>query len=658
MEDQEKQVKLTDDEILEKLQPDITQAEGIQDDLSSQRENYYKILRATAYGNERDGWSQAVAPVVWTNHQSSLSTLIQVFSDEFFTLKSVNADRAMKFQKLIRYQMFRKQDGYRKLYDFLFDAGYCHYAVFKCYYKEDYNLVTEKYDRLSADEMMALAQDPLRKITKYTESQTDGDEMTPAETFYENVKVARKDMIYAGPYFEVVPPWEFFYTPDCKITDWGGIDGRLVYHKVKLTLNDIRKRERAGIYKKGTFDECKDLGVGEDEPADQQAVEFDSDDISDIPTQSERKADPDDVDLSKELSVKECYCKLDIDEDGLLEPCIVVIIEDEVIASVEENPYQRPCFRLGGMLPEPHKVHGISPAYLLDNDQKITTNLTRFVQDMAAQICYRNPITNDARMVQMLQVRKPFDVIQGDPTKIGEVPVQRADPFILKALELQAGSREEATGSSRYNQGTDASSLNKTATGITLISQNSEKRGRMSAMLLGNGPITGIIRDFIFINQKWRNEDPIRLLGTDIEITPEDLDGEYDIEIDIGVAPGEKQQIAQQFDMMVQFATQAGLQMGVMEPVHVIKMQKRKFATLNINADDLMLSEQEFMARQQQQQMAQQQQAMAQQGPPPGMPPGGGPGGPPPEPQGPPPGPPGGGGPPMPPMGGMPNGMQ
>ena len=673
-EEAEKKVKLTDDEILEKLNPDIDQAQSIQDDLGSQRENYYKILRANSYGNEREGWSQTVSPVVWTNHQSSLASLTEIFSDEFFTLKSDVPERALKFEKLIRYQMFRKQDGYRKIFDFLYNAGYCHYAVFKCFYKEDYNIVPEEYERLSADEMMALMQQPNRTVTKYTEATMEpekpADPMLPApapETYYENVKIARKDIIYAGPYFEVVPPWEFFYSPDCKIGDWGAIEGRMVYHQFKCTLNDIRKKERAGIYRSGTFEACKEIEDDTDEPSDQQAVEFDADDIADQSTQSGRpKTDKADVDLSRELVGKECYCKLDIDQDGLLEPCIVVIIGDDVIAQVEENPYQRPVFRIGGMLPEPHKVHGIAPPAILDNDQKITTNLTRFVQDMAAQICYRNPITNDARMQQMLQIRKPFDVILGDPTKIGEVPVQKADPFILKALEMQKGDREEATGSSRYNQGTDSESLNKTATGITLISQNAAKRMRMSAKLIGNGPITGLIRDFIFINQKWRSEDPIRILGTDIEVNPQDLDGEYDIEIDIGVSAGEKQQIAQHLDMLVQFATQAGLQMGIMEPMHLIKIQKKKYQMLNIAVDDLMLSEQQFMARQQmqqQQQMMQQQQAMAQP-PPPGMPPGGPPqqgppqGGPPPGMPPPPMPPPGRGGPPMPPQGGPPNAMR
>ena len=588
------EIKIKDEDILDKLKPDLEDAQEIQDELAEKREGYYSAFRGDLYGNERTGWSQSVAPVIWTNHQSRMSALLEIFSNEFFTLKSENADRANKFQKLIRYQMFRKQDGNKRLYDFLYDAGLYPYAVFKVYHKEDYELEQENYDLLTADQMMQLAQTPNVQITKYTQAEGEPDPMTgQVQLTYENVKVARKVINYAGPCFETLAPWAFGYSPDCKMTEWGGIDGRLVYHgPYKLTMNDIRKRERAGIYRKGTYDACLELAGKEiDKSVDQVAVEYDVDDLSSLDDQN-----PPADDLSKEVNVKECYCKLDIDEDGLLEPCLVVLIEDEVIAQIEENPYKRAPFRLGGMLPEPHKINGIAPPSKLENDQKVMTNLIRFAQDQAAMSTYRNPITNDVRMQQMLQTRKPFDVIMGDPTKIGEVPVQQGDGFILKAIELLKGDVEESTGDTRYNQGSDGESLNKTATGISLISQNSARRLRMSAKLLGNGAITGVIRDFIFINQRWRSEDPIKLLGTDIQINPEDLDGEYDIEIDIGVSPAEKQQIAQQYELLAQFATQAGIPMGLMTPAHLAKIQKRKYGVFNTNIDDLMFTQDEYMA--------------------------------------------------------------
>ena len=637
-------VQIKDADILTLLRPDLDAAAASQSEWAEKRESYYKLFRMAKYGNEKSGWSGSVAPLVWTQHQSQMATLVEIFSDEFFTLKSTNTDRADKFQKLIRYQLFRAQDGLKRMTDFLFNAGLYPLAVFKVYHRDDYDLKDEKYDVLTAEQMQQLSQDTKRQITKYDEVSLPIaiDPMTGMESqpvmSYENVKVIRKDVKYSGPALEVVQPWAFGYSSDCQTTDFGGLDGRLIYHgPFKMTLNDIRKREKAGIYRKGTYDSCKDLGTGgTPKGVDELAVEVVMDGVSETLHDGSRSEVPTSKEnLTKELSVKECYCKLDIDKDGLLEYCIVTIIEDDVIAQVEENPYGRAPFRVGSMLPEPHKVHGIAPPSILEHEQKIETNLLRFIQDTAAQSCYRNPVTNDVRMQQMLQERKPFDVILGDPTRLGEVKTSPPDQFILKAWELLKGTNEETTGNSRYNQGSDGDSLNKTATGISLISAASAKRSRMAAKALGNGAISGVIRDFVFINQKWPSQDPIILLGQDIQINPGDLDGEYDIEIDIGVSPAEKQAIANQLDLLIQFMTQAGLQMGIATPQHVLKAIRKKFSQLNIVVDDLLVSGPEFqqieeqkkqqeaiqpppvdpaqqqMAMQQAQQQAQAQQAQA-----------------------------------------------
>jgi hypothetical protein len=268
----------------------------------------------------------------------------------------------------------------------------------------------------------------------------------------------------------------------------------------------------------------------------------------------------------------------------------------DIILQLEENPYGRPPFRVGSISPEPHKVTGLSMPMILDNDQKVQTNLLRLIQDSAAMSCYRNPVTTDQQMFKMLQDRKPFAVILGDPSKLGEVTQDAPNQFIIKAYELLKSENEEKTGNTRYNQGTDAASLNKTATGINAIFTASEKRMRLTASLIGNGVFMGVIRDFIYINQKWVSDDPIKLLGENIEINKEDLTGEYDIEIDIGTSPSEKQSVANQIDLFIQFATKAGLDLGLCDPVHIEKAVRRKYRVLGIKVNDLMKDEKTVMA--------------------------------------------------------------
>lgn len=600
----------TDDEIISILEGDISKAETIQSELSGQRADNYKRFRMEPYGNERDGFSQTVAPVVYSNHKWTMANLMDVFNEDFFVLKGEDENRTANFQKLIYYQLFRKQDGFRKIHDFLFTAGLYHYAVFKVYYKEDFDLVSENYDVLSTGEMMSLSQDPSITVSKYEEVEDGAGGIS-----YENVKVVKKKINYAGPCFEVVPEWEFYYSADCKIGDWGSIDGRLVYHKVRRTLNDIRKREKAGIYKKGTFEKIKALyDIVSADPEDKTEIMFNVDDVSVLDTQ-EQSNQPESI-LSREVEIKECYFRLDIDNDGLLEPVIIDICGD-VVCRLVENEYKRPPFRVGHIYPEPHKVTGLTMAKLLENDQKIATNLLRLIQDSAALDCYKNPVTNDHQMFTMLQTRKPYAVIKGDPSRLGEVKTSPPSQFVLRAYELLKSENEEKTGITRYNQGMDAASLNKTATGISAIMGASSKPLRLIARIVGNGAITGLIRDFIFINQRWPPQEAIQILGTNITVNPSDLDGSYELEIDIGVSPEEKNAVANQLDLLVQFGTQVGIQMGVMAPIHIIKLQRKKYKMLGIKVDDLMFTEQEYMANQQKL-MAQQQQAAMQGQPQPG----------------------------------------
>ena len=588
-------IKISDEDILSQLNQDIRDADSLQEELASQRETFYKQYRMEPYGNEISGWSSSVAPIIFNNMHGNLPSLMEIFDEDFFVLRGDNDDRSKKLQKLLYVQMFHKQDGYRKMYDFLYNAWLYHYGVIKVYKKEEYDLETLTFDRLSEQEMQALQASGDVQVSKYEDvGQLDvntGQEIT----WYENIKAVRRKMIFSGPFFEVVPNWEFKFTRDAKIGDFGAIDARLVCHEVRRSLDYIRKKEKAGIYRPGSYDKVK-----EKVESRQGSEKVDEDTILNLVDSITTTSDkvPEENEPAKDVVIEECYYKMDIDGDGLLEHCLVDICDD-IILQVRENPYNRPPFRVGSIIPEPNKVIGIAMPKILENDQKVMTNLLRLIQDSAAVATYRNPVTNDPQLFSNLQVRKPFSVILGNPEKLGEVKSSDPSPFILKAWEMMKRENEEKTGTTRYNQGLDADSLNKTATGISLIAQAATKRLRLIAKLLGKGPIKGLIKDFIYINQKWpAPQEQMRILGSKLEIKRDDLYGDYDIEIDIGVGPAEKQAAANQLDLLIQWQMQAGLNIGVCTPVHVLRAQRKKYRLLNVAVDDLLMTEEEFTKEQ------------------------------------------------------------
>ncbi|HPE08079.1 MAG TPA: hypothetical protein PLW50_10210, partial [Smithellaceae bacterium] len=80
----DEKIKISDDEILELIQDDLDQAIDFQSELSDQREEWYNRFRGAPYGNEREGWSKIIAPVVYTDHQARLAYLMEIFTDDFF----------------------------------------------------------------------------------------------------------------------------------------------------------------------------------------------------------------------------------------------------------------------------------------------------------------------------------------------------------------------------------------------------------------------------------------------------------------------------------------------------------------------------------------------------------------------------------------------
>ena len=571
---------LTDSEIIGMIRPDLDDAEQYSEDLGEIREENYALYRAEPYGNEIQGWASVVDPVIWDAIEGIMPSLVEIFNDDWFMLRADDPERADNFKELIRYQLYCQQDGYKTITSFLRDTLLYHFGVLKISYVEDYESTDETFSSITPAQMAEIAGMSEVDITKYDEITTTDPETGVETTEFQNVKLVRHDIKYRGPAAECIPPWEFGFSPGYAELD----DCPIVYHKVRRTLSYIKQKEVDKIYKPGSYDALVDRGL---EPSSDEETQYNlttTDYYDDTqPSTSAPQQIP-----NQEVDIYECYVKLDVDGDGISEDCIVTVALD-VVLSVELNPYRRPPFRLGIAIPESHKIPGIPYAEILSEDQKTMTNLKRLVQDSAAQACYQNPITDDPNMFNMLVTRKPMQPILGNPQRVSTLESQAPNQFILKAIEMAESDIENKTGVTRYNQGLDADSLNKTATGVSMIMTAAQQRLRMVARNIGNIALKGMIRDFIFINQKWPGTEDMQIIGKGISINPDDLSGQYDISVQVGVGPQEKQQAALIMDQLVQFQLQAGLQLQLCTPNEIYETLKRKYKLLNVDIDDLLI---------------------------------------------------------------------
>lgn len=627
-----KSVSLSDDDILALVTPDIDRARAHQTELSRQREESYALYRFEPLGNERQGFSQVVDSIAWNSVEALKPSLHAIFTGDFFSLTSNDEQRAKKFKDYLRYILFRKQNGKRILKDWIHDSlvnlpG----GVMKCCYREDYDLETKTFDVLTAEQFEAMNADTNIKITKYDEvmvaaveqpapyiDENTGQLVQPEAVLevatYENVKVVRKTVKFAGPSVEVVPAWEFYYVPGyAEISECP-----FVAHKVRKTLDEIRKGERSGKYRKGIYKKVKDkvaARVSNPDTLGEIQRMFDVDGLTSPENALPNKA-YDDTSIranSNEVDVWECYIQADIDGDGLLEPTIVTICEDVVLKEPEENPYGGPPFILGYYHREPHKIEGLPLPLALRHEQLEQTNLRRLIVDSAAESTYRTVITQDRNIARQWAARVMGDAIIGNPEGVRESAVNPPSQFVLRAKELGDSSIEKKTGITSYNQGLDANSLNKTATGISAIMTASQMRQKYTAQGFADS-VEELLRQMIAIVQLYPPADVVRLTGSPIEITPDDLQGKFDIEIDVGTGPQEKQATAMALDQHIQFLTQVGVPMGIATPAHLAQTVYKKYEVLDINAKNLLkpIEEIQQMPANQGQQQAQMQQQMQQ----------------------------------------------
>lgn len=250
--------------------------------------------------------------------------------------------------------------------------------------------------------------------------------------------------------------------------------------------------------------------------------------------------------------VTEAYVKVDFDGDGIAEMRRVVHAgQGCTILENEEWEGPRP-FAVISPIIVPHRLIGLSIADQTMEFQLLKSTLWRQILDNIYLVNspqrYVDP--GSVNLDDILQPRPggiirppPGGTFRPDAIIPSVIPSVVGDTFPM--LEYVDTVKENRTGVTRYNQGTDADTLNKTARGITQIMSASQQRIELIARVFAEG----IKR--IFSLQQWyirRFPDlarrAIRLRNKQwVEIDPSQWGGDFDLQINVGLGTGNKDQM-------------------------------------------------------------------------------------------------------------------
>ena len=546
--------RLEDLELKNTLQSHIHNSLGfLGGTLSSEREKSLEYYQGDKLGNEIDGRSQVVSTDVADTIESLLPNLLRVFtsSDKVVSCEPVKADDAPLADQATAYLnhiFYKENDGFQLLYNFFKDALLEKNGILKIYYDRTQKVEYETYENLTQAEKEALnnTQDEIEvveeKITtdekakeafenqiKALEQQGLNTEevQTPNFNLY-NCKIKR--IISKGNIkVESVPPEEFLIDRTAIKLE----DANFVAHRVQMTRSELISMG----YDKEDVDSLP--------KADASTLNTERlaryQNIEDFPFNTS------DNQSTQTITVYENYVRYDADGDGIAELRKILSVGDSSEFILENMPCDSIPFVSVTPIPMPHRFYGRSVSELVEDIQLMKSTVMRQLLDNM-YLTNNNRVAVMDGMVNMddLLTSRPGGVVRTkqQPNQVMQ-PIQ-AQPISQQAfplLEYLDTVREVRTGVTKYNQGLDSDSLNKTATGISAIMNQTQMRAELIARIFAETGVKDLFRKMFELSVKYQDKEKIIQLNNQyIPVMPTEWKNRFNITIQVGLGTGSKEQ--------------------------------------------------------------------------------------------------------------------
>lgn len=510
-----------------------------------------------------------------------------------------NDDTATKIQQLIEYQLMRKNNYTSMVADVVDEALGTNLGVSKVWWNREedrtrYKMMLDINDLQSA-EMLTQA-----TMTGEIEVQSVKP-LKDAPDLYE-IQFDRVKVTANYPVVQYVPPSELRFTPEaCSLQQC-----KFVAHRKIVKGDYLKRKEQDGTYQ--NVDEAlKAAGDTHFTDADKYIN----------PQLDEGGMRPTDNDAaSKDVELYECYIDVDYNNDGIYEHLIVHCVGD-VLLSVQTNEFDiAPFFAMGGVREKRRIFADSALAEQVEGLQDLKTALIRQIVINVAKNNDQQKFIDVTAIgdIDALLNGDEYVPIKGDPTRaVSNPPPANLSPLTMDLVNYAETELENRTGSTKYNQGLDANSLNSTATGITAILGQADKRIRLIARLFAENWIVPMIRFIILLNKKYgESVQTFRFKDKEVSISSDDLDIDYDLVINVGNGAGTKEARIQSYMLLLSQVYPVLSQAGVATPKSYYAAGTALLEEMGLkNTQGILLDPDSPEAQQQQQQAAQQELQIA-----------------------------------------------
>ena len=236
------------------------------------------------------------------------------------------------------------------------------------------------------------------------------------------------------------------------------------------------------------------------------------------------------------------------------------------------------------------RVAGSSAVFCTSNE-RLMEDVCRLITSLGGipKITSREPVNQDGRKykrhyhISFSMAECPFSIERKGRDWRAHVNTGRVKILSIKEIEVEPMRCLSVKAEDRmYCCGKYYTVTRNTATGVTAIMGASSQRIELIARVMAETGFRKLYKKMLMLNQQFIDQEiVIRVHGQPLEISPDDLAGNFDVSVDIGGATNKEQQEINQMMTVLNYS-QILLQLGVMVPRNVYEIVKKIFETWGV----------------------------------------------------------------------------
>jgi len=527
-------------------------------DITEQRQKSLEYYFGEPFGNEQEGRSQVVSTDVSDVIESILPTLLRTFaaSDEIVKCEPVTAEDeevAKQASDYLNYIFNKDNDGFITLYTLFKDALIQKNGVAKIYWDNSTKRERESYERLSEDEYTMLLDEDGVEVKEHTEYDDESavkerdkvleevaqlgqavdpmmlDQLENAPIPMLHDVVIERIETFGKVKIEAIPPEEFLIERRAKSIQ----DANFVAHRTTVTRTQLIE---AGFDHDKVYSLPSDT---QDKYNEEKITRFRNLDYDYDSNAGEASTD--------EISIFECYIRIDEEGDGIAKLRKVTLAGTEGYTVLDNELCDSIPFVSVTPIIVPHRFYGRSVSEMTEDLQLIKSTVMR-------QLLDNMYLTNNNRVAVMdgqvnlddLLTNRPGGVVRtkGSPGQVMmPMQTQTINSQAFPMLEYLDTVREQRTGITRYSQGMDADSLNKTATGVNTILSQAQMRVELIARIFAETGVKDMfLKMFELIVKHQDKERIVKIRNNFVPFRPMEWRNRCNISISVGLGTGSRDQ--------------------------------------------------------------------------------------------------------------------